>query len=218
MYSIHNQFKSFNRNSNYSLFLFNKYSLNTKEDYIFISGLLNFLWQSWNRFWRIFWLTYLSGGLDYRRNHISRIPQFQGKTENEILYYILYILGKRNNPTGSIVASYQEPTWGDIDTIINLANRLCFPGESIELIRINVLSSFSVLGDTPKHFQTVRNASVHLDIDNINKVISTVIPYYTVSQINYPTEILFANDLRSNKIAYQQWLDDLCAVLTLIYI
>ena len=218
MYSLCNQFNRLYTASGISTELFKVCNANVKRDFIFASGILNFLWQSWNRFWRTFWLCYLLGGEDFRKNKIFAVPSLLNRSEAEAIYYTLYILGKRSSPFGSILGSFQEPTWGDMNVIINIANQVNLPGTQINTIKINVLNALSVLGDTPKHFQIVRNASIHLDKDNINNIKIDVVPYYTIGKFKYPTEILFAKELKTNKIAYQHWVDDLLAVLSLIFL
>lgn len=218
MYSLSNQYNRLYTASAISTELFKVSDTNAKRDFIFASGILNFLWQSWNRYWRTFWLCYLLGGEDFKKNKIFAIPSLLNKSEAEAIYYTLYILGKRDRPSGSISGSFQEPTWGDINVIIRIASQVSLPGTQIDTIKINVLNALSILGDTLKHFQIVRNASVHLDKYNIDNIKNDVVPHYTISKFKYPTEILYAKELRTNKIAYQHWADDLLAVLPIIFL
>ncbi len=132
------------------------------------------------------------------------------KSENEAIHHLLYLLGKRKVPYGNIVGSYLEPTWGDPYIIQNLATKMLpTPGTA-------VLGAFSHLGDAPKHLQKVRNAAVHLTQDSISKLKLDVVPYYAISQLAYPTDIIFAKNLSTGKRAIDDWVDKLISFISLI--
>ena len=212
MYSIRKQFTKFYTTCEFGTFLFKSLDHDAKSKFIFASGVLNYLWQIWGQFWRTLWLTYLLGGENLWKIRIH--PYFQNKTENEAIYFILFLLGRRSNPVGSIGGSHQEPTWGDKDVIEKIAFEIV--NQSVSGIGTNVLNAFNALGDTPKHFQIVRNASIHLNIQGYQNVRS-ILPYYVLSSFDYPTEILFCHELRSGKLAYKHWVEDLVAVIDLIF-
>ncbi|HPG41456.1 MAG TPA: hypothetical protein PLP19_19550 [bacterium] len=218
MYSIAKQYSKIYSTSQKSLDYFKLCNENSQKNFIFASGVINFLWQSWNRFWRNFWLAYLLGGEDLKKQQIISVPSFSGKNEFEAIHYILYLIGKRKTPSGMISASYQEPTWGDVDCITKISTNLSEPGTDVDIIKIQVLNALSVLGDTPRHLQIVRNTSIHLNWENITNLHNRVLPFYAISNINYPTEILYSKEIRTSKIAIQHWVDDLLAVVSLIYI
>ena len=193
-----------------------KHSIPSKQNHIITSGDLNYMWQSWNGFWRSFWLAYLLGGRDLLRNPISPYRVFANS--GEAIYYLLYLLGKKSNPTGTIRGSFQEPTWGDLDTIRGIASASHSHRSDLARISDRVIGALNALGDTPRHFQKVRNCSIHLDSDTITDVSNNVQPYYSIRHFKYPTEILFSRELSTGKLAYQHWIDELLAVISIIYI
>jgi hypothetical protein len=188
--------------------------------HLFLAGLINGIWQFWNKFWNNYWNAYFLGGLDIDNNrilksntitnlHHSLIRPVSLKDEYDVAYYLLYILGKRRRHIGRLIGTYQFPTWGDIDIIQDLSIKIIFPGH-------NILSVMGALGHAPKHLQEVRNASIHMDKDSINNLKRHVIPYYSISNIKYPTEIIFSEEIFTRKYALQSWIDDLIAFIQLI--
>ena len=207
MYSIKKQFVSFHKTAYYNLSLLDFTSTDKKRVYIYRSGVLNNIWQSWNGFWRTVWLAHILGGID-AKNII--IPSYPNMDEASAIYLMLHFLGKRSVPNGRIRGSYQEPRWGRIDVIQDLSQRMASPGTKI-------LNAFSVLGDAPKHLQIVRNAAIHLNKDNIREVRS-ILGYYRITDIEYPTDVILATDLRTGKIAIKNWIDELIAFLELVVV
>lgn len=182
-----------------------------REKFIYSAGILNKIWQNWGSFWRTYWLVQLLGGIDKDNNKIPKNTSAVSKIENRAIFQLNSILRNRNNPVGIINGSYQEPTWGDRNDIEKLSLEF-FSSPSAN----SVSSAMSIYGNTVSHMQLVRNASIHLDRDNINRVITEVLPFYSLTSIKYPTDILFANDLSTGKIVIKSWIDDLNALLLFI--
>lgn len=177
---------------------------------MFVTGNLNLMWQSWNRFWRIYWLAQIFGGVKMDKSKIVPLSlSYKFQTENEAIFYLLFLLGKKRYPRGVISGSHQEPTWGAPKVI-----------EDIALLWSNdfshVLNALSIYGDIIKHFQIVRNAAIHTDKDNINNVKINVMPYYRVTNISHPVDILFSDSLTTGKPALVTWREDLRAMLFLV--
>ncbi|MDD2855725.1 MAG: hypothetical protein PHU01_09370 [Desulfuromonadaceae bacterium] len=212
MYSVSKQYNKFYAQCDRCQLLFNKINLQNiddKERCIFLTGILNVLWQTWNGFWRVYWLAFLYGGKDLSNKKIpfAILP----KTTNEIdaLSYFLTHDRLRSSP---LRAYYQEPTWGDIDFIKKCA---VTANNIIPTIKYGdpVLNAFSVVGNVPKHFQTVRNAAVHLCSHGVMDVKRTILQHYLITNINYPTDIAYATEISTSKQAMRLWLDDLKTVI-----
>lgn len=218
MIAVFNSYNRIYRKCSYVQSILNRYSNQSKDNYILNSGIINYLWQSWNYFWRSFWLTYLLGGQDLNRNLVNPHPCLIGKIPGEAIHYLLFLLGKQRQPFGMIRGSFQEPTWGDITVIRNIASLTFPPRSDIAVISTNVIGALNVLGDTPKHFQKVRNCAIHLDTDTIKDIKLNVQPHYAIRDLKYPTEIIFSKEIRTGKIAYKHWIDELLAVIRVIYI
>lgn len=214
MYSIRKEFIKFITYSDYCVEkLLDKdvYKImqnDQKKLFIFSSGFINSLWQAWNRFWRTYWLANIFGGVDIHRNWIS--PQEKFISENDSVLMLSYLLKNRKIPKSFQQYKYiTEPTWGSEKVLFHLSNIYNLPGSKI----INVLGVYS---KTIKHFQIVRNVSIHLSGSSINELINIVSPYYIISKINYPTDILFSKRMPGKKIAIMNWKEELVAFIKLV--
>lgn len=213
MYSVQSKYSRFcklaDKYSGIISDISNDHYLEKNKRHIYLSGVINSLWQTWNDFWRAFWLANLFGGIDIRRNLITPIPSIlrPRSSEPEAMYYLLHVLGQRKNSVGSISGSYQEATWGDRNQIEKLTLKLKGPGDSI-------LSAMAIYGNSIYHLQLVRNASIHLDRDNFTRVKNELMPYYIHPAIKYPTDFLFSTNLSTGRTAYIDWVDNLKVFIT----
>lgn len=214
MYSVQNKYARFCKIADkYSEFITavnNDCDLGKGERHIYLSGLINSLWQAWNDFWRAFWLANLFGGVDIRRGIIKPIPSelSSRSSESEALFYLLYILGRRKKPNGCIYGSYQEATWGDRMHIERITIDLKGTSNSL-------LSAMAIYGDLITHMQLVRNASIHLDRDNFIRAKNELAPYcINASGIKYPTDLLFSSYMSTGRVVYKEWIDNLKILIT----
>jgi hypothetical protein len=218
MVNISKSYRSIFNASNYFIQKVAPYASPSKDNFIITTGYLNYYWQSWNKFWRSFWLAYIIGGFDLSRVPINPHPLLPGATSSEAIHYLLFLLGKKRVPHGSVRGSFEEPTWGDLSIIRNIAAYSHPTGSAIADISLKVIGALNVLGDTPKHFQKVRNCSIHLDHDNMHDLNISVKPHYVIRSINYPTDIIFSREIITGKKAVQHWVDELLAVISIIYL
>jgi hypothetical protein len=175
------------------------------KKFILATGLLNHVWQSWNNFWRAYWIAHIIGGKDLQNNDI--VPLVPHLSEREALYYLLTLIRRRpRGSTGVIDFSYQEATWGDLKIVQDLAISLSSPNNNVG----NASIAASLFGMTIRHFQAVRNAQIHISASNM-KNLSSVIPYYVIaaSSLKYPHDILEAKELSSGKIAIRAWIENM---------
>jgi len=183
--------------------------LSTKEVPLFLTGTLNILWQSWNSLWRVYWLANLYGGLGINRDIIPSGDFSKSKHEEEAIFYLLYLLGRKKRANGRSRGSFEEVSWGDKNVIESLS--LILHGENSD-----ILTYIGQYGDAIKHLQIVRNASIHLDKYNVRRINNDVLPHYTISTYKYPWEIIFARDLSNGKPAIQNWIDDLTVFIKIV--
>lgn len=193
-----NIYKSFFRAAARSMDFFAR-NENVKNE-LELHGVINYLWQSWNHFWRYYWIYNYIGhtspsGIKNQGNGLISSNQF-----NAIIYNILHITGNRKNALGQISGSYQEPTWGSKKSIIDIATALN---------STSVIQYLGIYSQPIEHLQITRNGIIHIDKDNILRIKQNVIPYYQITSITKPTEILFANTLSQNQRAYKFWIDNL---------
>jgi len=179
--------------------------------YIHSCGILNFIWQSWNHFWRIYWLAHVFGGRGYQKLIIRNTLGFpiMPKDEGAAIFQIFTQSGFNTKRFKGTIPFHNEPTWGSINTIEKIAMRFSTPGTQ-------VLSALSVFGQSAEHLQAVRNCSIHIGKSGIVNLKSHVLPYYSLSNFKYPTEIMYADELGSSKMAIVSWTDEILALLELI--
>jgi len=175
------------------------------KKFIVATGLLNHIWQSWNQFWRAYWISHIIGGNNLQNQKI--IPLNSNLSEPEALYHLLTLIPnkKKRGSKGTVHYSYQEATWGDLKIIEDLAFELSSSSNNIS----NVSNAVNLFGINIKHFQTVRNAQTHLSASNMKKL-SLVTPYYVIgSKPKYPHDIIEAKELVSSKIALRAWIENM---------
>ena len=209
MYLLRKRKVRFLQISNFSITHYNFTETNQLKKFIVATGLLNHVWQSWNQFWRAYWIAHIIGGQDLQNNKI--LPSHPHLSEPEALYYLLTLVGKKKRgSTGFVHSSHEESTWGNIKTIQDLASSISLPSNNVS----NALSAASLFGTTIEHFQAVRNAQIHVSTSNMNKLTSVVSYYVIASKPKYPYDIIEARELSSGKVAIKVWIDDMNTFLT----
>lgn len=205
MYSLRKKRMRFSQVSSSSIEHYDATESICLRKFIVATGLLNNVWQSWNNFWRAYWIVHIVGGQDFQHNKI--LPLIPGLSEPEALYHLLTLIGKKKRgSSGIIVSSRQEATWGDIRIIQDLAVHLSNP--TINNVS-NVLNAASLFGTTIEHVQTIRNAQIHLSASNMNDL-SLVIPYYVISsRPKYPHDIIDSREINSGKVALKAWVENM---------
>jgi hypothetical protein len=175
------------------------------KKFIVATGLLNHIWQSWNQFWRAYWIAHIIGGKDLQNNRI--VPLYPGLSEPQALYYLLTLIDKKKRgTTGVIKFSHQEATWGDIKVIQNLATQLSSSSNNVS----NALIAASFFGKKVEHFQVIRNAQIHISASNMTTKLRSVIPDYVIaSKPKYPYDIIESREISSGKIAIKAWVENM---------
>lgn len=169
-----------------------KYS-NDKEQHVVSSGVLNFIWNGWNNFWRDYWVCHVSGGIDFRKNPVyGPYPSYNDK---QCCHFLLHKLRKirHHNYGDAITGSYQEATWGDPKIIQKIAIELNphYPNMT------NLLATLSLYQRDIEHFQKIRNAFIHFNKDNV-KNLNAISGYYIFSGSQRAIDILNSTSTRSS--------------------
>jgi hypothetical protein len=177
---------------------------NQLKKFIVATGFLNHIWQSWNQFWRAYWVAHIIGGKDLQNNRIMALnPSFD---EPHALYHLLTLIRKRTRGSiGTVNYSYQEVTWGDLKTIEELAFAIQLPNNNVH----RALNAASLFGVTIEHIQIIRNAQIHISNSNMNKLRSVTPNYVISSNPKYPHEILEAREMISGKVAMKAWIENM---------
>lgn len=200
----------FSQISNSILYFYNPSEQISRKKLVIASGVLNTIWNRWNNFWRLYWLAYLNGGYNFNQTKIS--PLEPTKTISQSLYYMLYLVKKRNTPNGSITNSYQEATWGNIQKIQDIASALVQQNNNIN----QVLLAINSFGRTIEHIQIVRNTLIHIDKDNMENVRRKVVPYYLIAKLKTPYALIESKEIQTQKMALKFWVDEMNGFLNFL--
>ena len=189
----------------------NQFATIASKSFTFQTGVVNSIWQTWNSFWRTYWLAEVLGGIDILNKPI--VPFAPHLTEEEAVSFILtgVIGGKKKNS--------EEKSWGDIPRLTGIAKKMYqLDGKLVPTIPISikaqtVSSAISLLGNSVDHLQLVRNCSIHLDEFNAKRI-GTITAYYTLPTYKYPTDFVFAKNINDGKKAIVCWQEELTTLLS----
>lgn len=170
------------------------------------SGILNHSWQTWNGFWRDFWLAEVYGGSDIRRQAIT--PLHPTLTEQEAVFFLLH------GTLGGATPHSQEKSWGSVQVLSQVCNRMIsYDPNPIPVIPISVKAQqvagcLPMFNPTLEDMQLTRNCSIHLDRYNAIRAKTNLFPKYTISDYSYPSDILFCRTLTGQTVL-SKWTEDL---------
>lgn len=191
----------------------NHYSTNASKNFIFQSGIVNLIWQSWNALWRTYWLAEIRGGIDIYNK--PTIPYASNLTEEEAISFLL------KGVIGGKTKHWEEKTWGDVKWISKVAANMynldptLVPALPIAHKAQTILSVISLLGNSISHLQLVRNCSIHVDEFNVQKIRSILI-HYTIPNFKYPTDVMLSKNTSDGKKAIVSWQEELNTILSFI--
>ena len=74
-------------------------NLNSKDYLIYSSALSNLVWNSWNNFWRTYWIVHTVGGIGINKNRIQPISNLYAKYNYLESCHYLVALHKVDNIT-----------------------------------------------------------------------------------------------------------------------
>src|ERR1700677_775837 len=99
--------------------------------FIFETGVINSIWQSWNSLWRTYWLAEILGGFDLNNKVI--VPYAPTLSEEEAVSFLLTgALGGRKKHS-------EEKSWGDIARLTGVAkNMYRIDGKIIPTIPVSI--------------------------------------------------------------------------------
>ena len=181
---------------------------NQKEQLTLSAGVLNFIWNHWNNFWREFWIAHVSGGLDFNGNPIT--PIYINYNDKQSCHYLLYACGKRNNHVvgSSIIGVHQEATWGDPNVISNIATKI-IPHHPYMNYVLGLLGHYQT---TIEHFQKIRNSFIHLNNENIYNL-NSLTGYYRFNPNQGLIDILETTDIASSNRCFDNLIDNMSGLI-----
>lgn len=170
------------------------------------SQLISEVWMSWCRFCCNVIYASCNGSISREGKPIAAraFDNTHGR-----LAYEFKISSKGGTPKsgGTISLYYQEPTWGDIQSIL----------KAIPIINPSNLSTLQsgfgipLLG--PQHLQKTRNTIAHLIPDALPSFRSILV-HYSGSKIIHPSEIIKLTDPAKKTQVLFSWIEDLEIIAT----
>lgn len=189
------------------------YKSSPQQDYIInSSGILNFIWNSWNNFWRDYWLAHINGGYYFDRSRLNK--HFPNYNDKQSCHFLCHLSGKiKNHNVGdALVGSHQEITWGDYDKIIDIATKLSSiqPTNTHLQILPTILASYQT---EIQHFQKIRNSFIHLNNEKMFDL-NNIQSYYIFRSGQKNIEILDAVNMVSNLNCFDHLTSHISGVVT----
>ncbi|MHB1697421.1 MAG: hypothetical protein ACYCSQ_04885 [bacterium] len=140
--------------------------INKKEQLFYSVGALNSIWNTWNIFWRYYWIAHVKGGINMDCSLIQPINK-RFKT-GEVCCFLKKTLNNKLYRVRDSIQGYQEPVWGDVNIIIDLATSLSmyqiYPHLNYLPALISSYEKYLI------HFQIIRNKFVHLNNTNLTEL------------------------------------------------
>ncbi|QEH39355.1 hypothetical protein [Chitinophaga sp. XS-30] len=177
---------------------------NSKEQLVVSAGVLNFIWNSWNNFWRDYWLAHVTGGMNLDGTPL--IPTHPTYIDKQGCHYLLFLLRKRksHNLGDAISSCHQEATWGDPKIISDLSTALLSSHAHLATT-LGVLSHYYT---DIVHIQKIRNSFIHLNNENVFNL-NPLTAYYSFSAPQKkPIDILEAKNIRSSQRCIDHLVDN----------
>lgn len=178
----------------------------TKEEIFILNGLLDYVWQAWNRFSREYFIKCCMGCYAKNGVQIAAANGLQPLSEERISYISTKLSRPQKiSPNGVNSTLRFEPTWGDIDKIISLSALVQLSNHAV------VTASFGggLLG--PKHLQKVRNAIAHLNKETHGDLVGLA-SLYKSGKIRHPVGSIFWRTTNTDLYALTAWIEDMILI------
>lgn len=154
---------------------------NSNHDLVTVSGTLNYIWNLWNSFWRVYFMLYALGGLDCGKNRILGFNNGLKQAQVAALYKRVYLHQRYSSQT---VQYYSELTWGDpsviskllVDTFTSYPPALTNRTLSSTWGYVN--SMLGIYSSDISDFQRIRNAFIHMNQYGLSSIEQMVLPRY----------------------------------------
>jgi hypothetical protein len=181
---------------------------NQKERLTLSIGVLNFIWNHWNNFWRDYWIAHVSGGYDLNNNPITSIHN--NYTDKQCCHYLLYACGKRRNHNhgDAILGTYQEATWGDPTIITRIATTMLSHHTNMSYL-LGLIGHYQIYIE---HFQTIRNTFIHLNNENVYNL-NSITGHYRFTSGQGLINILDTVEIYSSTRCFDNLLDNMTGLI-----
>jgi hypothetical protein len=166
-------------------------------------GLVSALWQSWCAFCRD---TVLSSALGATTSQgVSVTSPYVGRSEMEVCYVARELAAKRRIATvKTLGGSYLEPTWGDLTKLNLILSGIACSNQNQLLTAFGAALALQDL-------QLCRNASAHLNKDNISVITAARVKYQHTKFI-HPSDVVFWVDPQTKDYLWKTWIEEITIV------
>ena len=168
-----------------------------------LEGVLSRVWQGWSIFWRRSVIQSCLGTFDASGSPIVRLAE--ALDENHVSGAAIKARQKKKPYWGfPNEVLKREPTWGDVDQVANILERLR-PENSSQL-----LAALSSANLHAKPLQVIRNAAAHNHYQNVEELLRLQ-SAYLVFPITHPTHAMFWIEPRSREFLILNIIEELTA-------
>ena len=170
------------------------------DRYAFQEGLISTLWQIWSSFCRSTLIASASGAVSGSGTCIS--SPFSHLSEQQITYVLKQLSIQQEVVNGRTLSGmYLEPTWGDLNKLIEMA-------VGLNSTNSHELASAFSCGIVLRDLQLCRNASAHLNRDNIKRILSARVRY-SQTEFSHPSDLMLWVDPASKDFVWKVWIEEI---------
>jgi hypothetical protein len=170
-------------------------------DRMFLEGLLSAVWQHWCLFCRR--VIFASALGCETKNGLVMGASVDPTTWERVSYVSQRIRSRRRVEVGGTNSILRyEPTWGDVNVLVNLIQELQ-PDNAATLSAI-----FGGVTGGPIHVQTIRNAAAHRNHQTLADI-RRLMPYYVAKRVSHPVEALLWEEPRTRDFAIVAWISEM---------
>ena len=167
-------------------------------------GLLSTTWQSWCSFCRSL---LLESSLGTTTIAGAQVTSSYSGTPEPVIRYVAACVAKGGSPPKTlkpIPGMYAEPTWGSLKAI----NQIVAEIKPTNLATImSAFGSASIIND----LQVIRNASAHLNSENLASVTSLRVRYLDNAFV-HPSDAIYWVDPTTKDFAFNVWVKEMTVV------
>ncbi|MCL6744449.1 hypothetical protein [Kosakonia sp. R1.Fl] len=163
-------------------------------------GLMSDIWQHWCHFCRKLIHNSCRGSICLDRKIVSpRLISLDNSWER------LGYEAKRRNQHKTINGHHSflvrnEPTWGDIDNIVDIIIALDPTNKN------QLLSAFGMSLKDINHLQLARNAAAHKNVETMSNLSHDMILYYNFTQLKNPSDLAWSIRQGTTSLAFYVWI------------
>jgi hypothetical protein len=177
-------------------------SIFSTQEECLLEGLLSRSWQAWCAFCRSCVIESCTGTVDGNGTTIPSLPDAASDAHVSAAAIRAHKSAKPPYWGNTNTVLRSEPTWGDVDVLTNILQRL-YPLNAGKL-----LAAFSSRSSSAKALQLIRNAAAHTNVQSVGEVLD-LRSRYIVFPIGHPTHALFWVDPSSKDFLATQAIEEL---------